>query len=64
MTACDTPPDEARSRAARGRMPFRHKALLLAAFEILVVGFTQAELHPQRRGIVVEIPAHPDHRVT
>ncbi|HEX8417712.1 MAG TPA: hypothetical protein VF641_08910 [Methylobacterium sp.] len=42
-------------------MPFRHKLLLLAAFEIVVAGFAQARMHPYRPGITVELPAHPDH---
>lgn len=42
-------------------MKLWHKLLLLAAFEILVVGFTQAHLHPIRPGVTVEVPIHPGH---
>jgi hypothetical protein len=42
-------------------MKLLHKLLLLAALEILVVGFTQAHLHPNRTGVTVEIPAYPGH---
>jgi hypothetical protein len=44
-------------------MPLRHKLMLLAAFEILVAGLTQALLHPNRPGVAVEIPAHPHHAI-
>ncbi|WP_238277097.1 MULTISPECIES: hypothetical protein [Methylobacterium] len=45
-------------------MPRRHKLMLLAAFELLVIGFCQASEHPNRRGVAVELPANPRHVVT
>lgn len=48
---------------ARTGLKLRHKLMLLAAFEILVAGFTQAHLHPKFNGITVEIPANPDHEI-
>lgn len=42
-------------------MPRRHKLMLLLAFEILIVGFRQAELRPHRPGVTVETPARPGH---
>lgn len=42
-------------------LKLRHKLMLFAAFEILVAGFTQAQMKPYRTGITVEIPALPDH---
>jgi hypothetical protein len=42
-------------------MPLRHKLMLLAAFEIVVAGLTQALLHPHRPGVTVEIPVQPGH---
>ena len=48
---------------ARTRLKLRHKLMLLAAFEILVAGFTQAHLHPKFNGVTVEIPANPDHEI-
>lgn len=48
-------------RPARRAIPLRHKLMLLAAFEILVVGFTQAGMKPYRPGVTVEVPAHAGH---
>ncbi|WP_375410197.1 hypothetical protein [uncultured Methylobacterium sp.] len=45
----------------RTGLTLRHKLMLLAALEILVAGFTQAQMKPYRAGITVEIPALPDH---
>ncbi|MDR7037205.1 MULTISPECIES: hypothetical protein [Methylobacterium] len=42
----------------------RHKLMLLLAFETLVFGFAQAERHPKRPGIVIEISVTPNHVVT
>lgn len=53
-------PEAARPRLRRP-MPLRHKIMLFVAFEILVAGFTQAEIYPYRPGVSVELPAHPDH---
>lgn len=52
---------EAERPPIRRGMPFRHKLLLLAAFEIVVAGFAQARMHPYRPGITVELPTHPGH---
>lgn len=47
----------------RTGLTLRHKLMLLAAFEILVAGFTQAHLHPRYNGVTVEIPADPNHEI-
>ncbi|GJD57875.1 hypothetical protein [Methylobacterium dankookense] len=41
-----------------------HKLMLLLAFEILVFGFTQAQLERPSRGISVETTVTPNHVVT
>lgn len=48
---------------ARTGLKLRHKLMLLAAFEILVAGFTQAHFHPSYKGVTVEIPANPGHEI-
>ncbi|WP_375465092.1 hypothetical protein [uncultured Methylobacterium sp.] len=49
----------------RPSMPRRHRLMLLAAFEILVFGFAQAEFHPVRpAGILIETTVTPNHVVT
>ncbi|MCJ2073492.1 hypothetical protein MKK75_32695 [Methylobacterium sp. J-030] len=46
-------------------MPRRHRLMLLLAFEILVLGFTQAVMQPVRRpGIIIEMSVTPHHVVT
>ncbi|GJE16464.1 hypothetical protein [Methylobacterium marchantiae] len=44
--------------ATGGGMPLRHKLMLVLAFEIMALGFRQAEMRRQDKGIVVEAPAH------
>ncbi|WP_019903947.1 hypothetical protein [Methylobacterium sp. 77] len=39
-------------------MPLRHKLMLILAFEIMALGFRQADLGRHDKGIVVEAPAH------
>ncbi|MBX9931159.1 MAG: hypothetical protein K2Y56_06425 [Methylobacterium sp.] len=48
-------------RPARRALTRRQKLMLLAAFEIMVAGFTQATIHPYRPGVAVEIPVIPGH---
>ncbi|AWN42420.1 hypothetical protein [Methylobacterium durans] len=59
-------PSEARPEMAAGRRALsrRHKLMLLLAFETLVFGFAQAERHPKRPGILIEMSVTPNHVVT
>lgn len=50
--------------AGRCQMRRLHKLMLLLAFEILVFGFTQAQLERPSRGISVETTVTPNHVVT
>lgn len=47
------------------KMPRRHRLMLLAAFEILVLGFALAAFFPVRpAGILIETTVTPNHVVT
>lgn len=65
MPECAMPaPAVTAAPVRRRRMPRRHRLMLLAAFEVLVFGFAQANDHPQRRGILIEMSVRPGHVVT
>jgi hypothetical protein len=49
--------------AGRRPMPRLHKLMLLLAFEVLVFGFTQAQLE-RPRGVSVETTVTPNHMMT
>ena len=42
----------------------RHRLMLLLAFEILVLGFAQAQISRPARGISIETTVTPNHVVT
>lgn len=48
----------------RRPLPRKHKLMLLAAFEIVVVGFAQAPAYRPPRGILIEMSVTPNHVVT
>jgi hypothetical protein len=50
-------------RPPRRPLTRRQKLMLLVAFEIMVAGFTQANNHPYRPGVAVEIPVNPGHAI-
>ncbi|SDM51481.1 hypothetical protein SAMN05216360_102309 [Methylobacterium phyllostachyos] len=54
-----------RSAPSRSALRRKHRLMLLLAFEILVLGFTQAMIEPvQRPGITIEMSVTPHHVVT
>ncbi|WP_430913526.1 hypothetical protein [Methylobacterium sp. sgz302541] len=57
-------PQSAPSVPARKNLPRKHRLMLLAAFEILVVGFAQAKYPPWKPAILIEMSVTPNHVVT